>query len=201
MRLLFQHALVPNGWAQDVALDIENGVIVAVHVEADHDGCERIAGVALPGLANLHSHAFQRGMAGLTEVRGPTADSFWSWRELMYRFLREITPEDVEALAAHAYVEMLEEGFTRVGEFHYLHHDPDGRPYDDPAEMAVSIASAAHETGIGLTLLPVLYAHGGFGGQAPHAGQRRFLNDVPGYGKLLDETRRVMAALEGGIVG
>src|SRR5215211_1930545 len=159
MRLLFAHALLPGGWARDVGLDVENGTIAAVHIDAHEDGRERVGGVALPGLANLHSHAFQRGMAGLTEVRGPTADSFWSWRELMYRFLREITPEDVEALAAHAYVEMLESGFTAVGEFHYLHHDPDGRPYANLAEMAERIAGAASETGIGLTL--------------PAAGRRR----------------------------
>ena len=195
MRLLFQHALVPNGWAQDVALDIENGVITAVHVEAGHDGRDRIAGVALPGLPNLHSHAFQRGMAGLTEVRGPTGDSFWSWRQLMYRFLREITPEDVEALAGQAYMEMLESGFTSVGEFHYLHHAPDGSPYANRAEMGERIAAAAAETGIGLTLLPALYAHGSFGGAPPDQGQRRFLNDTDGFLRILDAARTVLSPL------
>jgi len=201
MRLLFAHALLPGGWARDVGLDIENGTIAAVHIDAQEDGRERVAGVALPGLANLHSHAFQRGMAGLTEVRGPTSDSFWSWRELMYRFLREITPEDVEALAAHAYVEMLESGFTAVGEFHYLHHDPDGRPYANLAEMAERIAAAASETGIGLTLLPALYAHGSFGGAPPAEGQRRFINDADRFRRLVDAARAALRHVPDAAVG
>ena len=100
-------------------------------------------GLLLPGLPNLHSHAFQRGMAGLTEIGGGDGDSFWSWRELMYRFLAHLRPDAVQAIAAQAYMEMLESGFTRVGEFHYLHHDADGRPYADRAEMSVQIAAAA----------------------------------------------------------
>ena len=121
----------------------------------------------IPGMPNLHSHAFQRGMAGLAEVRGPAADSFWTWREVMYRFLDRLTPEDVEAIAAQLYVEMLEAGFTAVTEFHYLHHDPDGGTYADLAQMARRIAAAAADSGIGLTLLPCFYAQGGFGGAAP----------------------------------
>ena len=131
----------------------------------------------LPGIANVHSHGFQRGMAGLTEYRGPEADNFWSWRELMYRFVGRMTPEDLEAITAQAYVEMLESGFTRVGEFHYVHHDVSGKPYANPAEMAARVAAAAATTGIGLTLLPVFYAHGNFGGAPPTEGQRRFITD------------------------
>ena len=133
--------------------------------------------VGLPGLPNVHSHAFQRGLAGLTERRGAGADSFWSWRELMYRFVERITPEQFEALAMLAYAEMLEAGFTHVGEFHYLHHDRDGTPYGDPAELAARLVAAASHTGIGLTLLPTFYAHGGFGGAAPGPRQRRFITD------------------------
>src|SRR5690606_13065720 len=129
-------------------------------------GDERVA-ILIPGMPNLHSHAFQRGMAGLAETRGPGDDSFWSWREVMYRFALSMTPDHVEAVAAQLYAEMLEAGFSRVGEFHYLHHDVDGRPYADVAEMAARIAAAAQETGIGLTLLPVFYVHSGFGGQKP----------------------------------
>jgi formimidoylglutamate deiminase len=140
-------------------------------------GDERHA-IAIPGLSNVHSHAFQRGMAGLAEIRGPENDNFWTWREVMYRFLDRLTPDDIEAIAAQAYVEMLERGFTRVGEFHYLHHDPSGAPYANIAELAERIAAAASETGIGLTLLPVFYAHANFGGAPPVPGQRRFLNDV-----------------------
>jgi formiminoglutamate deiminase len=151
-------------------------------------------------VANLHSHAFQRAMAGLGERRGPPEagrDTFWTWREVMYRFLGRMTPYDVEAVAAQAYAEMLEGGFTRVGEFHYLHHQPDGTAYADPAEMAVRLAAAADKTGMGLTLLPCFYAHGGFGGAAPTPGQRRFLNDLDGFARLLDSSRRAISGLPG----
>src|SRR5262249_10958271 len=150
------------------------------------DGAERLAGIAVPGLPNLHSHAFQRGMAGLAERRGPTMDSFWTWREVMYRFLDRLTPDDVEAIAAFTYMEMLEAGFTTVGEFHYLHHDVDGRPYADLGEMTQRIVAAGAETGIGLTLLPSFYAYGGFGGADPAHGQRRFLNDPDRFLELVE---------------
>lgn len=197
--LWFETAYLPDGWADRVRIEVANGVIASVVADSDpQPGDERHA-IALAGLSNVHSHAFQRGMAGLTEYRGPGSDNFWTWRELMYRFLDRITPDDVEAIAAQAYVEMLETGFTRVGEFHYLHHDPDGRPYTDAAEMAGRIAAAAEATGIGLTLLPVFYAHGDFGGAAPTHGQRRFLNDVDGFARLLEASRQVVG--EDGVVG
>jgi formiminoglutamate deiminase len=158
-------------------------------------------GVAMPGLPNLHSHAFQRGMAGLAEVRGPASDSFWTWRDVMYRFVDRLTPDDMQAIAELAYIEMLESGFTRVGEFHYLHHDPTGAPYANIAEMGAHIAQAAHNTGIALTLLPVFYAHSGFGGQSPTQGQRRFINDPPSFAKLMDESRKVLAPLDNARIG
>jgi formiminoglutamate deiminase len=199
--LWFDAALLPSGWARHVRLQIADGVIQAVQVDSvPEPGDERHA-LGLPGLCNLHSHAFQRAMAGLTEARGPTGDSFWSWRALMYRFVDRLTPDDVEAIAALAYMEMLETGFTRVGEFHYLHHDPEGRTYADPAEMAVRIAAAADQTGIGLTLLPVFYAHANFGGVAPSEGQRRFIHDVDGYVRLIAASRRAVAHLPDAIVG
>jgi formimidoylglutamate deiminase len=139
----------------------------------------------VPSLPNLHSHAFQRAMAGLTERRGSESDSFWTWREQMYRFVERLTPDDLEAIAAHAYMEMLEAGFTWVAEFHYLHHQPDGRPYDNIAEMSERIVSAATEVGIGLTLLPVLYRQSGFGGKPPSPAQRRFLNDRDSYARIM----------------
>ncbi len=140
----------------------------------------------VPGLPNLHSHAFQRAMAGLTERRGSASDSFWTWREQMYRFVERLTPDDLEAIAAYAYMEMLEAGFTWVAEFHYLHHQPDGRPYDNVAEMSERIVAAAEEIGIGLTLLPVLYRQSGFGGKPPSDAQRRFLNDRDSYARLME---------------
>jgi formimidoylglutamate deiminase len=142
----------------------------------------------VPGLPNLHSHAFQRAMAGLTERRGSEADSFWTWREQMYRFVERLTPDDLQAIAAFAYMEMLETGFTWVAEFHYLHHQPDGRPYDNIAEMSERIVAAAAEVGIGLTLLPVLYRQSGFGGKPATPAQRRFLNDRDSYARIM-ETR------------
>jgi len=140
----------------------------------------------VPGLPNLHSHAFQRAMAGLTERRGSEADSFWTWREQMYRFVERLTPDDLEAIAAQAYMEMLEAGFTWVAEFHYLHHQPDGRPYANIGEMSERIVAAAADVGIGLTLLPVLYRQGGFGGTPPSDAQRRFLNDRESYARLME---------------
>jgi formimidoylglutamate deiminase len=200
-RLILDHALLPDGWAEKVGIDIEGGRIVAVHANASAEGRERITGIALPGLPNLHSHTFQRGMAGLAETRGPEGDSFWTWRQVMYRFLGSLTPDDVEAIAAFAMMEMLEGGFTALAEFHYLHHDADGRPYADIAELSHRIAAAAQETGMGLTLLPVFYAHGGFGGVAPTEGQRRFINDVESYARLLDGAREAVAGLDDAVVG
>jgi formimidoylglutamate deiminase len=200
-KLILEHALLPHGWARNVGLDIDGGVIRAVHPDAAAEGYERIAGIALPGLPNLHSHTFQRGMAGLAETRGPVGDSFWTWRQVMYRFLGKLTPDDVEAIAAFAMMEMLEGGFTALAEFHYLHHDIGGRPYGDTAELAGRIASAAHETGMGLTLLPVFYAQGGFGAAAPTEGQRRFINDVSGFARLVEGTRKAVSGLDNAVVG
>ncbi|QAU45716.1 formimidoylglutamate deiminase [Bradyrhizobium guangzhouense] len=200
-RLHFASALLPSSWANDVQVVITAGAIAEVTPDvapaADH---ERHA-IALPGLASLHSHAFQRGMAGLAEQRGDSADTFWTWRETMYRFALAMTPDDVAAVATLLYVEMLEQGFTRVGEFHYLHHDRDGSHYADPAEMAVRIAQAADASGIGLTLLPSFYAHGSFGGAAPHGGQRRFLCSVDQFAKLMAASRRAIANLPGANIG
>jgi formimidoylglutamate deiminase len=200
-RLILDHALLPDGWAENVGIDIDGGMILAVHANASADGRERIAGIALPGLPNLHSHTFQRGMAGLAETRGPEGDSFWTWRQVMYRFLGSLTPDDVEAIAAFAMMEMLEGGFTALAEFHYLHRDADGRPYADVAELSHRIAAAAQETGMGLTLLPVFYAQGGFGGVAPTEGQRRFINDVDSYARLLEGARKAVAELDDAVIG
>jgi formimidoylglutamate deiminase len=199
--LFFDHALLPSGWADDVRLRIENGSIVAVSQQAAHAGAEHIAGIALPGVPNLHCHAFQRGMAALAERRGPASDSFWTWREVMYRFLERLTPDDVEAIAAFAYMEMLEAGFTTVGEFHYLHHDIDGRPYADLGETAARIAAASAASGIALTLLPSFYAYGGFGGVPAAPGQRRFLNDPERFARLVERSRAIVAGLPGAQLG
>ena len=196
--LFFDHALLPSGWARDVRIEIDAGRIVRLAPNAAARPGEPRHAAALPGLANLHSHAFQRGMAGLAETRGPAGDSFWTWREIMYRFLDGMEPEDVEAISAQAFMEMLEAGFTRVGEFHYLHHDRTGQPYADPAELSRRVTSAAGATGIRLTLLPVFYAHGGFDGAPPSPGQRRFISTLDGFARLL-ETVRGFAGVQVGV--
>jgi formimidoylglutamate deiminase len=199
--LFAEAALLPDGWASGVRIETAGGRITEVEAGAEAKaGDERVA-ILIPGMPDVHSHAFQRGMAGLAETRGPGADSFWSWREVMYRFALSMTPDHVEAVAAQLYAEMLEAGFTGVGEFHYLHHDVDGRPYADIAEMAGRIAAAATETGIGLTLLPVFYAHSGFGGQAPTRGQRRFINDLNGFARLVESSRKAVESIPEAVVG
>jgi formiminoglutamate deiminase len=182
--------LMPEGWTSDVRLTIENGTITAVERGAPPRAGDERHAIALPAVANLHSHAFQRAMAGLAEIRGAGTDTFWTWRETMYRFALTMSPDDVEAVAAQVYVEMLEAGFASVAEFHYLHHAPDGSQYAAPAEMAYRVAAAAREVGIGLTLLPVFYAHATFGGAPPKPEQRRFINDVASFARLVDECRR-----------
>lgn len=200
-RLHFRQALLPDGWAEDVAIAVGGGLIASLDVGAAADPAAERHAIGVPGMANLHSHAFQRGMAGLAEIRGPGDDDFWSWREVMYRFALRMTPDELEAVAAMLYAEMLEAGFTRVGEFHYLHHDPDGQPYADPAEMGTRIAAAALQSGIGLTLLPVLYRHGSFGGVPAHDGQRRFISTLDAYERLVEASGRAIGPVEGAVLG
>ncbi|MCE6952870.1 formimidoylglutamate deiminase [Cereibacter sphaeroides] len=185
-------ALLPDGWAADVTVRIESGRIVSVG-----QGGEGLrVGCLIPAPVNLHLHSFQRAMAGLTERRNPTGrDSFWTWRQLMFRFLDSLTPDEVEAIAAFAQVEALEAGFAAVAEFHYLHHRPDGAPYDDLAEMSGRICAAAETTGCGLTLLPVLYSHGGCDGRPLAPGQVRFGNAPDRFARLWQEAGEAVAAL------
>lgn len=184
------HLLTADGWKRDATLVVEDG-----HITAIEDGVQgQVYDCVLAGMPNLHSHAFQRAMAGLTERRGKDPrDSFWTWREQMYRFLHALTPEDNHAIARWLYVEMLKAGYTRVGEFHYLHHQADGHAYADPAAMAHSILHAAADTGIHLTLLPVHYATSDFGGKAPTEGQRRFIHSTDAFLKLIESLREPCA--------
>ncbi|MEO1494634.1 MAG: formimidoylglutamate deiminase [Pseudomonadota bacterium] len=185
-----KRALLPDGWARNIQVRMVEGRITSISQTKDARQAPAEAvrvDILLPALANLHSHAFQRAMAGMTETRGPgEQDSFWTWRRLMYRFLERLDPAQVEAIAAQVYVEMLEAGYASVGEFHYLHHGPGGVSYDDPAEMSVRIAAAAAKTGIGITHLPVLYAQGGSDGRALAGGQLRFGTDLDGFADLTD---------------
>ncbi|KJC40054.1 formimidoylglutamate deiminase [Bradyrhizobium sp. LTSP857] len=200
-RLHFASALLPSGWANDVQVVVTDGAIAEVTSGVAPAAGDEHHQIALPGLASLHSHAFQRGMAGLAELRGDSADTFWTWRETMYRFALAMTPDDVAAVATLLYIEMLEQGFTRVGEFHYLHHDRDGSPYADLGEMAARIAQATEASGIALTLLPSFYAHGGFGGAAPHDDQRRFICSVDQFAALMNASRKAISTLPGANIG
>ncbi|MFO1255208.1 MAG: formimidoylglutamate deiminase [Sphingomonadaceae bacterium] len=198
--LHFTEALLPTGWARDVRIELDEGRFASIAAgAAPRSGDERHA-VALPGLPNVHSHAFQRGMAGMAERRGESSDSFWTWREAMYHFLDRMSPDDVMALAAMAYAEMLESGFTRVGEFHYLHHDPAGQPYAGAA-MAEAVAEAAREAGIAMTLLPVFYAHADFGGAPPRPGQRRFICTLDSFAALHEACGAAIADLQDSVLG
>jgi formimidoylglutamate deiminase len=205
MRLIADSALLPGGWARNVQIDIDDsGRIAAVEPDVvEARAGERLRDrILLPAPANLHSHAFQRALAGLTERRGPgEADSFWTWRDLMYSFLNRLTPDDVEAIAALAFMEMLESGFASAGEFHYIHNAPGGTPYADAAEMPVRIAQAARETGIGLTLLPVLYMQGGVNGRPLAEGQTRFANTLDGFARLLEGAEKAAGKLPDASVG
>ncbi len=190
-----EQALLPDGWAEGVVVEIAGCRIARVQADTAPAGAERVA-VLLPAPANLHSHAFQRAMAGLTERRGPDPrDSFWTWRQLMFRFLDQLTPEDVQAIAAFVQMEMLEAGYACNVEFHYLHHQPGGAPYTNLAEMSERIAAAAAETGIGLTLLPVLYQYGGLDGRALGPGQVRFGNDPERFARLMEGAEVALTAL------
>lgn len=176
----------PAGWRADAGLDIDaQGRVTAIGDAAPATSNRWI----VPGIANLHSHAFQRAMAGMAERQTHPSDSFWTWRETMYRFAVRFDPDLLQAVAAQLYAEMLEAGYTTVCEFHYLHHAPDGRPYVDPAAMSRALVAAARETGIRLTLLPVLYMAGGFDGRALGERQKRFGHDVDAYLRLLETLR------------
>ncbi|MDX2103732.1 MAG: formimidoylglutamate deiminase [Alphaproteobacteria bacterium] len=168
-----------------VAIDA-TGTISAI-TPGLHPDATPAGGLVVPGMANLHSHAFQRAMAGLAERAGPEGDSFWSWREVMYRFLARLRPEDVQAITAQLGVELLRNGYTTLGEFHYLHCDPSGHCYADPAELAHRVVAGVQQAGIALTLLPVLYQTAQFGGVPPTEGQRRFILSTDTFARVVEE--------------
>lgn len=197
MLIQAERALLPGGWVADVGVRVAGGRIVSVGPAA---GGVRV-GCLLPAPVNLHSHAFQRAMAGMTERRGAGQDSFWTWRTLMYRFLERLTPEDVEAIAAQVMVEMAEAGYAAVAEFHYLHHQVGGAAYANIAEISERIVNAAEETGFGLTLLPVLYQRGGCDGRALTSGQLRFGNDADRFARLWEGAARAVSRLPDGVTG
>ncbi|MCT4655085.1 MAG: formimidoylglutamate deiminase [Cohaesibacter sp.] len=189
------HALLPSGWARNVRLELKSGTIASVVPDSKAQEGDSKTDCLLPALANLHSHAFQRAMAGMTEVAAPGRDSFWTWRTLMYRFLERLTPEQLKAIAALVYMEMQEAGYASVGEFHYVHHQKEGTPYDNLSETSQAVFAAAQMSGIGLTHLPVLYSYGSAGKTPLGGGQLRFGNDVERFTALVGEARAKLDAL------
>ncbi|MEE2525082.1 formimidoylglutamate deiminase [Hyphobacterium sp. HN65] len=199
-KLHAKSALLPEGWAKDVLISLDaDGRIASVTANQAPGADADTVAILLPALSNLHSHAFQRALAGLTEKRGAGDDDFWSWREAMYAFLPKLGPDEVEAIAAMLYAELAESGFASVAEFHYLHHQPDGTPFADLAEMAGRIVAAAQSTGLGLTLLPVAYARSGFGGAAVHDGQKRFANTPDRLLALREAARPHLTRVDDGL--
>lgn len=195
-RIWAERALLASGWHSNVAVMVDGGRITELHTDTAQKRDDTRVGALLPAPTNLHSHAFQRAMAGLTERRGPDPrDSFWTWRQLMFRFLDQLTPDDVQAIAAFVQMQMLEAGYSAVAEFHYLHHAPGGQPYAHLPEMAERIVAAAADSGIGLTLLPVLYQYGGCDKRPLGPGQIRFGNDPERFAALLDGAEGALAAL------
>ncbi|MCG2592520.1 formimidoylglutamate deiminase [Ramlibacter sp. XY19] len=202
-RFLAPRAWVAGGWAEDVLLVTgTDGRWAEVRVASDAAaaaGAVRLAGAVLPGLVDAHSHAFQRAIAGLTEHAAEGKDDFWSWRDRMYAAALRITPEQLEAIAAHLYAELLACGYTQVCEFHYLHNDVDGRPYAEPAEMAQALVRAARCVGIGLTLLPTLYLRSGFGASGLREDQRRFASTPASVLAIADGLRAADALVTSGV--
>ena len=190
-----KQAKLSTGWASNVRVTHADGRITDIAPNQTPDAHDTCVDTLLPALANLHSHSFQRAMAGMTEYRMAGKDSFWTWRDLMYRFTANLTPEHIEAIAAFVFLEMQEAGYASVGEFHYLHHQAGGATYDDLGELSSRIATAAAKTGIGLTHLPVLYTYGGAGQMPLEAGQARFGNSVDRFNDLVARARDVVAHL------
>src|SRR5690606_29456478 len=194
-----ENARFADGWRRGVRFEVDNGryysgALLDVQFDVKPEAAQSLGHWIVPGMPNLHSHAFQRAMAGLAERRGDPADSFWTWREVMYAFAGKLGPDDLRAIATQLYIEMLKAGYTHVCEFHYLHQQPDGKPYADPAAMSLALIEAAQEAGIGLTLLPTLYMTGGFDGRPLGERQRRFAHDIDGYLRLLERLRLLESA-------
>ncbi|PAJ73087.1 formimidoylglutamate deiminase [Pseudoalteromonas sp. NBT06-2] len=186
MKLYAHKVLLNNGWANDKTLTITNGVITEITDGQDTDA-QMTNGAVIPGMVNCHSHAFQRAFAGFSEQGSEGQDSFWTWRKIMYQFLDQLSADDAQAIASQLYIEMLKMGYTRVAEFHYLHHKIDGKNYTPLATMAESIFKAAKTSGIGLTMLPVMYRFSGFGPLEPNDGQKRFINSVEQFNQLVTD--------------
>lgn len=203
MNILAKKVLLAEGWASNQVITIEEGVIVQIepHTELDNVEVDYVKEIVIPGMVNCHSHAFQRAFAGFSEQGSEGKDSFWTWRAIMYKFLDQLSANDAKIIAKQLYIEMLKMGYTRVAEFHYLHHDLGGDTYQPIATMAKAIFEAASESGIGLTMLPVLYRFSGFGEQTPTQGQTRFINSTEQFNQLVSECIELTKTFENTNVG
>ena len=200
----FKHLLQKDGWHSNVRIDIDElGEIITLTPNSNSDKAEIIEGFALPGFQNAHSHAFQYAMAGLAEVHdiSHTSDDFWSWREAMYKLALQVTPQQMQDIATMLYCEMVRHGYTNVAEFHYVHHQKNGEPYENLAEMGSRMIAAAKTAGINITLVPIFYQKGGFG-QAPNDRQRRFISeDIDSYLALLNASKEACKLYHGANIG
>lgn len=192
MRIYANRMLVSGQWVTNSCVTCVDGVIAQIDETASSLDADCVVDTLLPAIPNLHSHTFQRAMAGMSEFRAAGRDSFWTWRELMYRFLDHLTPDQMEAIAALVFMEMQEAGYASVGEFHYVHHQPGGKSYAKLSELSERVFAAAAQTGIGLTHLPVLYTYGGVNQEALAGGQLRFSNDVDRFLKLVSDCKDSM---------
>lgn len=201
-RLFARYALLPEGWKENVLLQWDHtGQLLSVTTDSEASQAQhQHPGVMLPGMPNLHSHAFQRAFSGLTEYRAQSEDNFWSWRTSMYDFANRIAPSQLEDIATYLYIEMLQAGYTSVCEFHYLHQDIDGKPYANDTELSLALIRAAARAGIGLTLLPVLYQQSGFGDPLPQYAQRRFIRSTDSLLGMIDHLRP-QCLVQGGNIG
>ena len=195
MNIFSQRARLADRWAENVRVTVSDGQIEKIEIGVKPDSADTKVDTLLPALTNLHSHSFQRAMAGMTEYRTAGQENFWTWRELMYRFLNHLTPEDISAIAALTFMEMQKSGYASVGEFHYIHHQQSGYAYDNPAELSERIIEAANLTGIGLTHMPVLYTYAGVQNQPLEGGQLRFGNSVDNICKIVSMSQKAIGLL------
>lgn len=200
IKLFAKNILLSTGWQQDKTLHIVDGVIKHI-TDGPDDDAYIVKGSVIPGMVNCHSHAFQRGFAGFSEQGSGSQDSFWTWRKIMYQFLDNISVEQAQIIAQQLYIEMLQAGYTRVAEFHYLHHDKEGKNHQQLADMASAIFNAAKHSGIGLTMLPVMYRFSGFGPKQPNAEQKRFINSIEQFNQLVSDCHALSAQQENSNVG
>ena len=200
----FKHLLQKDGWKSNIRVSVDSeGIITSMVETTNSDNAEIISGFALPGFQNAHSHAFQYAMAGLAEVHAVshTSDDFWSWREAMYSLALQVSPDQMESIATMLYSEMARQGYTNVAEFHYVHHQKNGQPYDNLAEMGSRMIAAAQTAGINITLVPIFYQKGGFG-QEPNDRQRRFISkDIDTYLNLLAASEEACKNYTGANIG